>query len=109
MSFRSELRRIIIRKDREHASDWDPVLELCTTGMMSCCLIIGLLGGAVGLVLMLHVANKSPTDTEPLSVGDGLGILSCFLLFSTFLPMALVFGVGKAILMKMEEDRQEQT
>ena len=93
---------------KEGAEAWEPVLKLCTTGMMMACLIIGLLGGVAGLGLMLHVANKSPLGTEPLSVGDGVGILSGFFLFSTFVPMAIALGVGKAILMKMEEDRQEQ-
>jgi len=94
-------------KDQNEAKAWEPMLNLCSTGMVMVCMIIGLLGGAAGLGLMLHVANKSPLGTEPLSVEDGVGILSGFFLCSTFLPMGIALGVGKAILVKMEEDQKK--
>lgn len=103
MSFRSAL-----LKDQDTANAWEPVLKLCTTSMMSACLAIGLLGGVAGIALVFQAFNTSTADTDPLSIGDGIPIIMSMMLFSTFVPMAIALGVGKAILMKMEEDRQEQ-
>ena len=94
-------------KDQDDPKAWEPVLKLCSTGMVTVCLLIALLGGAAGLGLLLYVASKSTTGGGPLAVVDGAGIISGFLIFSTFLPMAMAIGVGKAILMKIEADQKK--
>jgi len=81
------------------------MLDLCSTGMIMASLIMGLLGGAASLAFMLQITNSTASTTDPISIEDGLAIGSGFVLFSTFLPMSIALGVGKAILMKMEEDQ----